>query len=44
MYTKLGWQRTKGVNDFREDAEWDYTKSGDIGDVSQVCDDDQSVA
>ena len=33
-YTKLGWQRTKGVYKFREDEGWDYAKSGDIGDES----------
>ena len=32
VYTKLGWQRMKGVYEFREDEGWDYTKSGDIGD------------
>ena len=30
----------KGVYKFREDKGWDYTKSGDIGDESQVCTDD----
>ena len=42
-YTKLGWQRTKRVYEFREDKGWDYTKSGDIGDEGQVCADDQRI-
>ena len=29
VYTKLGWQRMKGVYKFREEEGWDYTKSGD---------------
>ena len=41
VYAKLGWQRAKGVYEFREDEGWDYTKSGDIGDDSWVCADDQ---
>ena len=44
VYTKLGWQRMKGVYEFREDEGRDYTKSGDIGDESQVCADDQRIA
>ena len=44
MYTKLGWQRVKGVYEFREDEGWDYTKSGDISDESQVYDDDRRIA
>ena len=45
VYTKLGWQRMKGVYKFREDKRWDYTKwSGDIGDENWICDDDGSVA
>ena len=43
-YTELGWQRTKGVYKFREDEGWDYTKSGDISDESQVRADDQRIA
>ena len=42
-YTKLGWQRTKGVYEFREDEGWDYTKSSDIGNESQVRNDDQRL-
>ena len=42
-YTKLGWQRVKGVYEFREDEGWDYTKSGDIGNEGWVHDDDQRI-
>ena len=43
VYTKLGWQRTKGVYKFREDEGRDYIKSGDIGNESWVCNDDQGL-
>ena len=33
----------RGVYEFREDEGWDYTKSGDIGNESRVCDDDQRI-
>ena len=44
VYTKLEWQRMKGIYKFREDEGWDYTKSGDISDESQVHADDQRIA
>ena len=43
LYTKLGWQRMKGLR-FREDKGWDDTKSGDIGNESQVHADDWRIA
>ena len=43
VYTKLGWQRMKKVYKFREDEGWDYTKSSDIGNESQLRDEDQRV-
>ena len=43
-YTKLGWQRMKGVYEFREHEGWDYTKSSDINDESRVHADDQRIA
>ena len=43
MYTKLGWQRTKGVYELREDEGWDYTKSGVIGDEGWVHTDDRRI-
>ena len=34
VYTKLGWQRTKGVYDSGKTKGVGYTKSGDISDES----------